>query len=135
MEQIEKIDGQIKVQQRLLGLLKEKAQLIETDQRGTERYQVVLSEIELIKTLAEIDVNEKVLKEKMEYRKANLDHFNKEVALMNKDFDNILVQANRLSGKNAALATILKDANMGEVLSNDEVRLKFYKIIKPFVSG
>lgn len=134
MENYAKIDQQIKMQQRLLGLLKEKAELLETDHRVSERYEKIICEIDLIKTLSEIDVVEKVLKEKQDYQKRFLENFKKEVDLMNQDFDNVLVVANRLSSKNESLAKILKDANMQEVLNDDEVRLKFYKIIKPFVS-
>lgn len=127
------LDTTIEMRERLkkrISFLKEKSEFT----RDYDEYEVNEFGITIIKTQGEIDVLDKIIKEKTEYFENYAKEYEHDLAETNKYYDTMVAKAKSLMDKSPALQHALKSVKWDVQKDSEEARVFFYKRLKEIIN-
>ena len=122
------LQGTLEVHKKLLSCLEKRIAIIGQNASSLTEYDLNENEITKIKTIGEIDILKRIIREKEQYFIKFMHQFVAEVEDLEKNYDSVLRKAK--TSKNDAIRHILYSAKWDTIESNIEVKLALYKRLK-----
>lgn len=131
---LETLRSTLTTHKRMLELLENRIVLMRTEYSSKSDYEKNEVDILEIKTIGEIDILRRVISEKENYFVNFMKQFSVDFEDMQKNFSEVLLQANKRAEKDTGMALLLASVKWDSIEKEPEAKVQVYKRIKGLLS-